>query len=67
MNRQRKRRLSQQDLRQLGVQPGLLAVRRAPDEERVEVRQLAAEAKPRPPFGPGLTHRDAVTRDSERS
>jgi hypothetical protein len=43
MNRQQKKRLSQQDLRLLGVQPGLMARRISPDG-RSRLEQLTAEA-----------------------
>jgi hypothetical protein len=55
MSPQRKRRLSQQDLRALGVQPGLQAVRYGPDGERVTIRQLTQETRSAPSFERRLT------------
>lgn len=46
--RDRRRRLTQQDLRALGVRPALVATRYAPDGERATVQQLAPEASRRP-------------------
>jgi hypothetical protein len=43
----RRRRLSQADLRALGVQGGLVATRYSPESKRAEVRQLAAEGSER--------------------
>jgi hypothetical protein len=40
----RKKRLTQAELKQLGVQPGLQAIRYGPDGERVTIRQLTREA-----------------------
>jgi hypothetical protein len=42
VNRQRKRRLTQQDLRDLGVRPGLHALRYPAGQDRAEVRRLTA-------------------------
>jgi len=47
MSPKRKRRLSQQDLRLLGAQPGLQAVRYPAGTERAEVKQLTAESQRR--------------------
>jgi hypothetical protein len=43
MSPQRKRRLSQQDLRALGVQPGLLATRYPAGGDRAQIQRLTAE------------------------
>ncbi len=42
-----RRRLSQQDLRTLGVTPGLMARKVGPDGERATVQQLAPEGPER--------------------
>jgi hypothetical protein len=42
-----KKKLSQSDLRLLGVQPGLQAVRYPAGTERAEVKQLTAESRRR--------------------
>lgn len=48
MNREKRRRkLTQSDLRALGVQPGLLATRYTPDGERATVLELAPESNAR--------------------
>jgi hypothetical protein len=44
VNPKRKRRLSQQDLRLLGVRPGLIVARYSPDGTRARVEQLTSEA-----------------------
>jgi hypothetical protein len=49
MNPKRKRRLSQQDLRLLGVRPGLLSTRYPAGGDRAEVRRLNPETSGRPP------------------
>ena len=45
--RTRKKKPSQSNLRLLGVQPDLQAVRYAPDGQRATVRQLTAESRRR--------------------
>jgi hypothetical protein len=47
MNRQKKKRLSQQDLRTLGATPGLILHKVSPDG-RARLEQLTAEASSRP-------------------
>jgi len=49
MRRQRKH-LTQAELKALGVQPGLHAVRYPAGSDRAEVRELVGESKPRSPF-----------------
>lgn len=60
--REQKRRLTQQDLRALGVQPGLIATRYLPGEDRARVEQLASDSR-------GPYRREIFTQhtDSERS
>jgi hypothetical protein len=60
----RKRRLSQQDLRTLGVTPGLM-VRRIGTDGRARLEQLTAETRPRPSFGAGLTKNTKASEESE--
>jgi len=49
-NCQRKRLLSQQDLRTLGAAPGRLITRYPPDGKRAEIRRLTSESSRRSPF-----------------
>jgi hypothetical protein len=53
----RQRRLTKQDLRILGVQPGLVVTRYSPGGKRVTVEELTAEAS-------GLRRRFAGARSS---
>jgi hypothetical protein len=68
LTRQKKKRLTQQDLRALGVQPGLLATRYPAGEDRAQIRRLTAETRNAPSFGRNLTgareHAD-ITQESE--
>jgi hypothetical protein len=48
----RRRKLTQQELKQLGVQPGLLATRYPASQDRVEIRRLTTEPSGRSPFLP---------------
>jgi hypothetical protein len=62
--RERKRSLSQRDLKLLGVQPRLQAIRYDPDQDRATVRQLTAEARPRTPSPSGVALRRSARRAS---
>ncbi len=66
VNPKRKRRLSQQDLRLLEVQPGLQAVRYPAGTERAEVKQLTAEGRRRTPEIVARRHTNSGTTDSEQ-
>jgi hypothetical protein len=62
---QRKRRLSQQDLRVLGATPGRMVTRYAPDGRRAEIRRLTSESKGRSPFlRPGSNNCSSNNRSS---
>jgi hypothetical protein len=50
-----RRKLTKAELRALGATPGVMAHRVGPDG-RARLEQLTADARPRPPFGPGLTN-----------
>ena len=61
-----RRKLTKAELRAMGATPGLMAHRVGP-EGRSRLEQLTSEAEtgPRPPFRPGLTGRDDVTKMGE--
>ncbi len=65
MNPKRKRRLSQQDLRALGVQPGLQAVRYGPGGW-VTIRQLTQETRGAPGFERRLTDNSQASEGEAR-
>jgi len=50
--KRRRARLTQQELKQLGVRPGLLATRYPAGKDRVQVRRLTTEPPSRAPFCP---------------
>jgi hypothetical protein len=50
--KRRRARLTQQELKQLGVQPGLVATRYPAGKDRVQVRRLTTEPPSRAPFLP---------------
>ncbi len=64
--RKRRRKLTQADLRTLGVQPGLQAIRYPAGQDRARVEQLAPEGpERRRDFARRLTLRDEGTKGSE--
>jgi hypothetical protein len=61
----RRRKLSQAELKQLGVQPGLLSTRYPAGEDRAQIRRLTQETRSAPSFERRLTGGRDITQESE--